>query len=353
MPFDLFSANPMWTVSELTLALTRVPYVPGLVGRLGLFTPRRLSTTTAMIEVQGVRLALVPEIPRGAPPPPDVVDRATATNVTIPHFAIRSTVVADQVQNVRAFGGGPSDLEGVQTVINQHMASMSSKLDVTMEYLRLGAVRGKVITAVDRITGAPIVERDLHRIFDLQPNPVIEWPIINAGRLGQEQAVWGGDLTQMVNALVRMVADQLPGGMFTRVHGICGWRFFDAFMAHPELRAAYIAIENAPLLRDQLGTSFSFRGVTIEEYRGRVGNVQFVAPDECHFFPVGVNELFMELYSPADYLETVNTVALPRYAKSEVMDFDKGIMLESQMNVMPICTLPGCLFTVRAVDYVP
>jgi len=351
MPFDLFSTNPMWTVSELSLALNRVPYVPGLIGRLGLFREMRLATTSTMVEVQGFRLALVPEIPRGAPPPQDVHDRATATSIAIPHFAIRDTLVADAIQNVRAFGG--TGLEGIQSVINQRMASMSQKLDVTLEFLRLGAVRGKVITAVDRITGAPIVERDIFKLFDLPPNPVIEWPIIGAGRIGQEAAVWGGDLTGMVNALVRTVADQLPGGMLTRLHGICGWKFFDAFMAHPEIRAAYIAIENGPLLRDQLGTSFSFRGITIEEYRGRVGMVQFVAPDECHIFPVGVPDLFIEAYAPADYLETVNTIALPRYAKSEVMDWDKGVMMEAQMNVFPFCSLPGCLMTIKAVDYVP
>jgi len=352
MPFDLFAANPAWSVSELTLALNRVPYVPGLVGRLGLFRPERLSTTTTMVEVQGFRLALVPETPRGAPPPPDVVDRATMTAIQIPHFAIRSTVVADSVQNVRAFGTD-SQLEGVQTVINQHMESMSRKLDVTLEFLRLGAVRGKVVTAVDRITGAPIVERDVFRLFGLTENPVIEWPIIGAGAIGQEQAAWAGQLTEMVNGLGRQMADELSGGMYTQIHGICGWQFFDAFMAHPEIRAAYIAIENAPLLRDQLGTRFTFRGVTIEEYRGRVGNIQFVEPDVCYFFPVGVPDLFIEAYAPADYLETVNTVALPRYSKSETMDFDKGVMLESQMNVFPFCTLPRALFTVRAVPYVP
>ena len=347
--FDLFATNPMWSVSELTLALNRVPYVPQLIGRLGLFREERLSTTSTMVEVRGERLALVPELPRGAPPTPNVVDRAIATSIAIPHFPIRDTLIADAVQNVRAFGTD-STLEGVQTVVNQRMASMSLKLDVTLEYVRLGAVRGKVVTAVDRITGAPLIERDLFRMFNFEPNPVLEWPIIGACE-GGEQAVWCGQLTALINQLGRAMSNQLPGGMFARIHCICGYEFFDAFMQHPELRAAFIAIDSAPFTRPQLGTSYTFRDLTIEEYRGRIGGVDFVAPDTAYFFPEGVPDLFIEAYAPADYMETVNTVALPRYARSEMMDFNKGIMLEAQMNVMPFCSLPSCLFTAKATQW--
>jgi len=350
MPIDL--NDPFWSVQELTLALTRVPYVPGLIGRLGLFQERRLTTTTARIEVRGTRLALVPEVPRGSPPTPDVLDRPTMASIDIGHFPIRSTMLADQVQNVRAFGT-TNQLLGVETLRNQHLASHGSKLDLTLEFLRLGAIRGEVITAVDRLTGAPVVVRDLYRIFDLPRNPEIPFPIRGAGAVGQEQAVWAGQLTTLCNQLGRMVADQVPGGMFTEVHIIAGSDFFDAFIAHPELRAAYIAIDNAPLLRNQLGLEFRFRNVVIEEYRGRVGNVQFVEPDVAYAFPVGQPDMWIELYAPADYLDAVNTVALPRYSKARIFDFDKGLELESQMNCMPICTLPGALFTLRLEDWVP
>jgi hypothetical protein len=34
------------------------------------------------------------------------------------------------------------------------------------------------------------------------------------------------------------------------------------------------------------------------------------------------------------------------------MDFDKGVDLEAQMNVLPLCTAPRTLFTVKVVPYV-
>ena len=321
---NVFSNNPAFTLTALTLSLNRQPYVPGQIGRLGLFRTERLTTTTTLVEVRGTRLALVPDMPRGAPPTPNVEDRAFTVPFQIPHFPIRDTIFADAAQNVRAFGTEDS-AEAIATIRDQRSQSMSLKLDVTLEYLRLGGVRGIVTTAVDRVTGAPLRQVNIFTAFGVVAQPVTNWPIIGAGQLGQENPAWEGQLTGLINDLGRRMADELPGGMLGSIHGVCGSVFYDAFTQHPERRAAFIAIENAPLLRPMLGTQVQFREVTIEEYRGKVGGVTFIAPDECHFFPVGVPDLFVEAYAPADYMETVNTVALPRYAKSEPMEFDKGV----------------------------
>jgi hypothetical protein len=61
--------------------------------------------------------------------------------------------------------------------------------------------------------------------------------------------------------------------------------------------------------------------------------------------------LFVEAYAPADYNETVNTLALARYTKTEALEFNKGWAMESQMNVLPLCTMPRALFSVRATPY--
>jgi len=349
---DIFSNNAAFTVTGLTAALLRTPYVPGLIGRLGLFAPRPIATTTTTIEIKGTRLALVPEVPRGAPPTPNVEDRRALVPFRIPHFPIRDTIMADAVQNVRAFGT-EDQLEALLTVRNQRMASMGLKLDVTQEYLRLGAIRGIIVTAADRNTGAPLQSISLYDQFEVAPVGPIprNWPIIGAGLIGQEAAAWEGQLTGLINQLGRDMANELPGGMLGGIFGVCGPVFFDAFAMHPERRAAFIGIDSRPVIEPLLGSRVQFREVTIEEYRGRTGNVQFVQDNQCHFFPVGVPELFIEVYAPADYNETVNTLGLARYAKMEALDFDKGVELEAQMNVLPICTSPRALFTVTATQY--
>jgi hypothetical protein len=347
---DIFSNNAAFTITGLTVALLRTPYIPGLIGRLGLFTPRPIATTTTTIEIKGTRLALVPEVPRGAPPIPNVEDHRALVPFRIPHFPIRDTIMADAVQNVRSFGSEDT-LEALSSVRNERLASMGLKLDVTQEFLRLGSVRGVIVTAADRTTGAPLTSISLFDQFEVAPQANTNWPIIGAGGAG-ESAAWEGQLTGLINALGRAMAEEVPGGMMGGIFGVCGPVFFDAFAMHPERRAAYIGIDSRPVVDPLLGSRVQFRDVTIEEYRGRTNNVAFVAPNQCHFFPVGVPDLFIEVFAPADYNETVNTLGLARYAKMEEMQFDKGVELEAQMNVLPICTSPRALFTVTATPYV-
>lgn len=344
---DIFS-HAAFNVWSLSLALVQRPYVPGLIGRLGLFAPRPLATTMTLVETRGHRLALVPERARGSPPPPDVRDPRALVAFKIPHFPIRTTVVADSVQNVRAFGT-ESQLQGVQEVVNQSETQLGERLDLTQEYLRLGAVKGIIVTEADRETGAPMTVVSLFDQFHVDAQPVVEWPILGAGAQGME-AFWSGQLTALINSLGRLMANNISGGMYQRIHGIAGAVAYDAFAMHPEYRAPFVATDSAPLTRNMLDQRLDFRGLTIEEYRGQVGNIRFVEPDEIHFFPVGVPGLFLELYAPADYMETVNTVALPRYSKMQALDWDKGVELEAQMNVLPICTAPRALFTVKVTQ---
>jgi hypothetical protein len=179
----------------------------------------------------------------------------------------------------------------------------------------------------------------------------LQWPIINAGAEGQEAAAWGGGLTRLTSALGRAMAAELSGGLYTRIHGMCGSVFFDAFASHPERRAAFIALDSRPVTDPILGSTITFREVSITEYRGNVNGVPLIEPDMCYFFPVGTPDLFVEIYAPADYMEAVNTLALPRYSKMEEIDFDKGVELEAQMNVLPLCTTPRALFRAQAVAW--
>lgn len=347
---DVFS-NAIFNVWSLTMSINQTPYTPGLIGRLGLFSPRNLSTTMTLIEVRGSRLALVPERPRGAPPTPDVDDSRSLIPVRVPHFPIRSSVYADSVQNVRAFGTD-NQLEAVQSVVNDKEASLGRRLDLTQEYLRLGAVKGIVVTEADRESGVPMTQYSLYDMFNVVANPPIDWPIVGAGT-GGDQLFWTGQLTGLINSLLRQMSAQIPGGQFPSAHGIAGSTAFDAFAMHPELRAPYLGVNPVQLVTSTLGSSISYKGVTIEEYRGQLHNIPFVKPNEIHFFPVGVPDLFVECYAPADYMETVNTIALPRYSKMHPLDFDRGVDLEAQMNVLPLCTYPKCLFTVAVSNAPP
>jgi hypothetical protein len=129
----------------------------------------------------------------------------------------------------------------------------------------------------------------------------------------------------------------------------CGDDFFDALIKNPEVRATYLQTESAADLRSayisggQTWGSFVFGGILWTNYRGFALGAPMVEVNMAYLYPVGVPNLFSTFYAPADYIETVNTMGLPRYVKQYEMPNDKGIHMDTQMNVLNLCTRPLAL----------
>jgi hypothetical protein len=336
---------PNWTVNELSVALNMLPLTPGIIASLGLFTtPKVLSTTTAWIEMRSNTLALVPSRPRGGPADVNIMGRRSAVPFRIPHFPLDATVLADEVQDLRAFGGTAGTLESFPTAVQEQLTDMGVKLDVTLEHLRLGAIKGVVITRVHRDTGNIEESIDLFDAFGMvAPAPV------NFVFDQTADSAWSGAVTTTINTIIDTIEDELGGSPPGGIAALCGKDFYNALVTCAEVRDAYRFADAgaaliAPTQEPAGGTrGFVYRGCRFIRYVGRIGAYEMLDPATAQFFPMGAPDLFIEAYAPADYIETVNTPALPRYAKQEAMDFDKGMMIQSQMNVMPICTRPRTL----------
>ena len=64
--------------------------------------------------------------------------------------------------------------------------------------------------------------------------------------------------------------------------------------------------------------------------------------------PLGVPDMFLTRFAPADYLETVRGIGLPYYTKTAPMRMNKGIQLESQSNPLNINTRPDAVIRLKA-----
>jgi hypothetical protein len=99
-----------------------------------------------MIEEREGSLTLIETSQRGAPAQQNQHNKRKARSLVVPHIALEDTILADEVQNVRAFGS-ESLLDGVQNVVNFRLAEMSRKHDATLEHLRIGAIKGQILDA--------------------------------------------------------------------------------------------------------------------------------------------------------------------------------------------------------------
>lgn len=103
----------------------------------------------------------------------------------------------------------------------------------------------------------------------------------------------------------------------------------------------------ATALRDDIRADFGVANVQFVEVRNPVG-VTMIPADCAYLCPEGVPDLFLTHFAPADYADTVNTEALPMYARSQELPFGRGWMIEAQMNPVSIVTRPRAVIKLTA-----
>ncbi|WP_025099035.1 major capsid protein [Burkholderia sp. A1] len=320
-----------FSLSSLTAAINDQPAVPGRVGTLGLFDEDGITTTTVQIERDGDTLALVPAGQRGSPAPVVGGSKRSMIPFNTVHLPQRGYIASDEVQNLRAFGS-ESELEALQTVVNRRLAKLRRQLDATHEFHRIGAIKGAVLDADGKT-----VLIDLLKYFGIKQTVI-----------GFELDKPETEIRLKCSEVQDAIEDALGALTYTGVRVLCGRTFWNKLIVAKTVKETYLATSMAAALRGDARDALDFGGCTFERYRGRVGDVGYVADDEAHAVPEGVPDLFISRFAPADYVEAVNTTGLPYYAKQELAPFGKGIDIEAQSNPIHLCTRPKALIKLKA-----
>ena len=332
---DIFN-NDAFSVVSLTDAINKLPYVPGQAGRLGLFEESGVSTTTIMLEEIDGSLSLIPTTPRGAPAVQNKVNKRKARSLAVPHLTLEDTILADEVQNRNSFGQ-PDALASVQTVVSNRLRDMTKWHDITLEHLRIGAIKGQILDA----DGSTVLY-DLFSEFGVSQQSEIDFDLDNASPAS-------GAVKKKCHDITRKIADELGGASFNYIHAFCSATFFDDLTTHPEVVESYRRYQESSFLRTgQARKAVEYAGIVFEEYYGGNSGGNFIPTDKAHFFPVGTPGLFRQYNAPADFVETVNSLGLPRYAKQAVdQEFGRWVKLHTQSNPLPICTRPRVLLKAK------
>lgn len=315
-PFE----SDIFTLSSLTAAINEVQYVPSQIGAMGLFEADGVSTTSVLIEKDGDVLGLVENKPRGAPGTVVGGDKRTGVSFQTAHLPATATILADEVQNVREFGSEDQE-QAVQTVVNRRLAKMARRIDMTHEYHRIGAIMGKVLDSDGTVL------YDLFQSFGMTQQSV-EMKLDTATTDVQGETL---DVHEAIE-------DALGGLSYTGITALCGKSFWRKFITHKSVKDAYQRWEAGARLRADPREAFLFGGIYWERYRG---GGQVKVPDaEAYAVPTGVLDLFITRFAPGDYMETVNTLGLPFYSSSMLLNHNKGVELEAQSNPAHLCTRP-------------
>lgn len=329
--FDIFN-NDAFSVSSLSQVIVDIPRVQTVLGDSGLFTESGIATTSMMIERTGSEFKLVPAAPRGGVGQPVGLKGRSMIGVQATHLPQTGAMLADEVQGIRAFGS-ETEVEAASARLRAKLVVAKANLDLTLEYHRIGAVKGKILDA-DGVTEL----MDMYTTFGV--SQVMQNFILGTATT---------KVKDKITAITRAIRTKLGGRAFSGVDVLCSAAFFDSLTGHVTVEKAFELFQQNQYARtDQRGVAFSFAGVTFREYLGGVGPQDFIAAGEAYAYPTGVSGLFQTAYAPAPYMETVNTLGLPYYAKQMVMPYDKGVEFETQSNPINFCSLPETVIKLLA-----
>jgi hypothetical protein len=288
-----------------------------------------------MVEERNGTLNLLPTQAVGGPATLNVRDKRKLRSFVVPHVPLDDVVLPEEVQGVRAFGS-ETDMDSVAAVLAQHLQSMRNKHAITLEHLRMGALKGVILDADGSVL------HNLYTEFEITAKAV--------------NFALTTDATNVRNKCVEVIGhieDNLRGEFMTGVRCLCSPEFFEELVGHAKVEKAYENYAQGAMLRDDVRTGFAFGGIVFEEYRGQASNVagsvvRFIAAGEAHCFPLGTIDTFGTYFAPADFNETVNTLGQPIYAKQEPRKFERGTDLHTQSNPLPMCHRPGVLVKLTA-----
>lgn len=334
---DIFNNDP-FSVVALTARVNNEPFVPGQIGAAGYFQSEGVNVLNLAI-ARGERetLRLVGPTPRGGPGETRTFGEGDLVNLSIPHFQREDSILADEVQGRRTFGGVGDNTDEMETIaarltykVRQHLRDF----DLTVEHQRVGAIKGIVTNK----SGGVML--NTYTAFDIPvPTPIT----LNLSNADLDLRKLGEDIQYRFEDIVESGYEGVDCWM--------GRTAFQTFMGHKYNREVARILQDRAALTGKSNTDeVDLYGVNWRRYRtgqraeAANGGAGFIGPNEVRFVPRVLGaDAFLTRYGPADYEETVNTEGLPRYLKQYPMLNGKGRNLEVQMNVINVCTRPDWL----------
>lgn len=338
MIIDIFN-DDAFSLVQLTAAINKIDHVPGRAGELAFAgVGEGVATLSVAIESKDMSLSLIQSTRRNEPAPQNTADKSKLRNLSIPQIKLEETIPVGAVQGVRQFGSAAT-LAGPQTVINQRMVKEALRHDLTLENHRLGALRGLILDA----DGSTLL--DLYDAFDEDAEDAVDFAEVLIGGSDDVFPDVRALCQQIKRTMVRNLKMPFPGT--ARIHAFCGDNFFDRLVDCTRVRETFdgYALAESKLGENYAHGVFYFGGVFWENYHGTDdGTTVAIDTDDAQLFPLGVPGLYAEYFAPADFMETANTIGLPRYAKiAQDNKFNREIYLHTQQNPLPLCLRPKVL----------
>lgn len=242
--------EPEFADGRLTEAINLPPFQTGRLAQLGLFRDSPIATTYVKIGLGEQTLTIIPSRERGGPSNKNMGGGRSEVIVPVPHFPLDDAITPSDLQNVLAYGTANQFLT-LAGIVNERLRDMRGKHDLTLAHAEWGALNGMTIDAENKVL------LDTYGEFGLTRETF-------AFGLDVETT----DVAARNRALKHTIQRNLGGAPTTGVRIFASPDFYDAYVGHANVHAAYrnyapVAPAVNPA-RDDISDAFYHAGVWVE-----------------------------------------------------------------------------------------
>lgn len=331
-----------FSMANLCAAIDILPNQYGRVNQLGIFNNTEgITTRTAVVEEQNGVLNLLKTMPVGAQGNYNKMGKRKVRSFAVPHIPLDDVIKPEEFSGVREFGQA-NQMKTLASVMNKHLQAAKNKFAITLEHMRMGALKGIILDA------------DASTLFDLYTEfgisaKTVSFALVSGSPLAEVTTTKPAEKCREV---LRHIEDNLQGEVMTHAHALVSSEFFDALIGQTNVEKFYVNWQAAAeIAKVDPRKGFNFGGITWEEYRGVAtdetgASRRFIAAGEGHIFPVGTMDTFKQIYAPGNFIEAVNTPGISLYVKQVMENMGRWVDLHIESNPLPLCLRPGVLVKV-------
>lgn len=324
--------------------IKEVPNQYGLLNGSALFTGRGVSGESVLFDRTDDSIQLLGDSDRrGAAPSKEKGERSETFALPLPYFNVTDRVVGTDIQGARKIGT-PDEVAVAAEIIADKMQSMRMSADLTREYMKVQAIKGKTVTPSGTVLA------DMFAQFGLSRDDF---------KIDFDLGTAGTDVGAKVSQLKRAVAKGAKaGGALGRIEVMCSPEFFDKLVSHVSVEEAfkyYTSTVNP--LRDDLQRmekwgvvdTFMFKGVMFYAY-----DAEFILPTGAteraisasteteggYSIVTGMPNTYRAAFGPANTISGANKQGQEMYFYEYPDPRDKFVELELEMAPLYWLTKP-------------
>jgi hypothetical protein len=305
-----------FTAEQLLLSVRNAAYIPGQAAQF--FQTESLDGTKFDFEeLPAQNVSLLTESPRGVPKDMATLVRNKIHTFNTKHYRKDATVYADEVLNARAPGG--FDRDRIVRKRDEKVKILRDDIDATLEGLRIACIN----TPTNSLGTAPAsASIAFSKTDDIDVR------------------------VHVFTKIVKPLETALAGLPYSGIHVLCQDTFWEGLLASKTIKETYMNQQAANMWRDSNTTDRVYwANIMFERYRG--GSSVDIASGKAKVIPLGVPNLFIQAFAPADTMDTIGAgqKGSPYFMQAYPIEGNRGMYMEMQTNPVMVCTRPTAILT--------